>query len=92
MEILHKQSILLDIEFELRFSIDDMIDSLLESKSYGGEKDNAPEFLTETENPNLSDLQAHLQDLFTQSDNNQVIEASFHGNIRSKLFADLIAY
>lgn len=58
IEILHKQSILLDIEFKMRFVMDDMIDSLLEAKAYGaGEKDKAlPEFLTETENPNLSDL------------------------------------
>lgn len=114
VEQLHKQSVLLNIESTQIFLMDELIDSLLEHKTYRKAKkpeeqkeneagdadaqqiDEAdaalPDFITHTENQNLQDLQAHLQDIFTQGDNKEAIEQSFKTKIGSQLLKDLICY
>jgi len=48
-------------------------------------------FLKSCENPILQDLQEHMNDVFAQGDQVQVIEASLN-KMRSKVFVDLICY
>ena len=44
------------------------------------------------ENHNSADIQAHLQDVFSHSDNNDLIQQSFKSKISSALLRDLICW
>jgi hypothetical protein len=49
-------------------------------------------FLKDIENPNLNDLQEHLQDLFTVGEDNAKMTESFETKIKSKVIQDLICW
>lgn len=51
-----------------------------------------PDFVSCSDNQNLQDLQAHLQDVFTSPYDNDVIKNSLELKIHSKVLRDLICW
>lgn len=103
VEMLYKQVLMLGLESTMKKDVaelDELLDTFLTVKENQKLElnDAGLKFVKEAlsdekaANPCVLDIQNHLQDLFTQGDNNEVIANSLNQNIRYKSLRDYICY